>query len=120
VNVTLGIPRLREIIMTASRKIATPAMRLALLPHVTRQGVLSLLLCLSLPSLPVSRHSGLYVLSGGLCPDAEQLAREMSRMTLHQFVREVMVTEQWTSHPGVRLSLYTSLSLSLWLRLLLC
>eukprot|EP00743_Colponemidia_sp_Colp-15_P005106 GILK01005496.1.p1 GENE.GILK01005496.1~~GILK01005496.1.p1 ORF type:complete len:1772 (-),score=385.89 GILK01005496.1:91-4842(-) len=31
-NVTLGIPRLREIIMTASRKIKTPAMVLPLLP----------------------------------------------------------------------------------------
>jgi hypothetical protein len=76
---------------------------------------LSVSLCLS-----VSLHSGLYVLSGGLCPDAEQLAREMSRMTLHQFVREVMVTEQWTSHPGVRLPLSLPPCLYLWLRLLLC
>ena len=32
---TLGIPRLREIIMTASTHIKTPLMRLPLRPHVT-------------------------------------------------------------------------------------
>ena len=36
-NVTLGIPRLREIIMTASQKMKTPAMTIPLLPSVTRQ-----------------------------------------------------------------------------------
>lgn len=35
VNVTMGIPRLREIIMTASRKITTPLMELPLKPEVT-------------------------------------------------------------------------------------
>lgn len=34
VNVTLGIPRLREIIMTGSRTIATPMMQIPLLPTV--------------------------------------------------------------------------------------
>ncbi|KAI8819176.1 uncharacterized protein EV422DRAFT_535387 [Fimicolochytrium jonesii] len=34
-NVTLGIPRLREIIMTASDNIKTPMMRLPMLPSVT-------------------------------------------------------------------------------------
>lgn len=34
-NVTLGIPRMREIIMTASAAIKTPQMSLPLLPHVT-------------------------------------------------------------------------------------
>ncbi|KAJ3173100.1 hypothetical protein HDU88_004559 [Geranomyces variabilis] len=34
-NVTLGIPRLREIIMTASSSIKTPMMRLPMLPGVT-------------------------------------------------------------------------------------
>lgn len=34
-NVTLGIPRLRELLMTASTKIKTPLMTLPLLPHVT-------------------------------------------------------------------------------------
>ncbi|CAG8448743.1 13571_t:CDS:10 [Ambispora leptoticha] len=34
-NVTLGIPRLREIIMTASAEIKTPMMTLPLLPHLT-------------------------------------------------------------------------------------
>ena len=32
-NVTLGIPRLREILMTASANIKTPAMDVPLLPH---------------------------------------------------------------------------------------
>ena len=36
VNVTLGIPRLREIIMTGSRKIATPMMQIPLLPAVDK------------------------------------------------------------------------------------
>ncbi|KAJ3328931.1 hypothetical protein HDU76_009008 [Blyttiomyces sp. JEL0837] len=36
-NVTLGIPRLREIIMTASSKIKTPLMRLPLYPHVSKE-----------------------------------------------------------------------------------
>ena len=36
VNVTLGIPRLREIIMTGSRKIATPMMQIPLLPAVEK------------------------------------------------------------------------------------
>ncbi|KAJ3090513.1 hypothetical protein HK102_003478 [Quaeritorhiza haematococci] len=35
-NVTLGIPRLREIIMTASTSIKTPMMRLPLLPHASK------------------------------------------------------------------------------------
>lgn len=34
-NVTLGIPRLREIVMTASDKIATPTMTLHLIPELT-------------------------------------------------------------------------------------
>ena len=34
-NVTLGIPRLREIIMTASRNIATPVMSLHLIPELS-------------------------------------------------------------------------------------
>src|ERR1700761_9597571 len=33
-NVTLGIPRLREIVMTASASIATPNMTLYLHPHI--------------------------------------------------------------------------------------
>ena len=37
VNVTLGIPRLREIIMTGSRTIATPMMTLPLIPSVTTE-----------------------------------------------------------------------------------
>lgn len=34
-NVTLGIPRLREIVMTASQKIRTPIMHLPVLNHIT-------------------------------------------------------------------------------------
>jgi len=36
-NVTLGVPRLREIIMVASRNIKTPNVNLTMLPHVTEQ-----------------------------------------------------------------------------------
>ncbi|RKP33528.1 hypothetical protein BJ085DRAFT_12481, partial [Dimargaris cristalligena] len=36
-NVTLGIPRLREIVMTASTKPLTPSMTLPLLSHVTEK-----------------------------------------------------------------------------------
>ncbi|CAG8523131.1 6584_t:CDS:10 [Ambispora gerdemannii] len=36
-NVTLGIPRLREIIIAASAEIQTPMMTLPLLPHVTNE-----------------------------------------------------------------------------------
>ena len=36
-NVTLGIPRLREIVMTASNNISTPTMTLHLNPEVTQQ-----------------------------------------------------------------------------------
>ena len=41
-NVTLGIPRLRELLMTASTKIKTPLMTLPLLPHVTEEQKLDL------------------------------------------------------------------------------
>ena len=34
-NVTLGIPRLREIVMTASRSLSTPSMTLYLIPELT-------------------------------------------------------------------------------------
>jgi len=37
-NVTLGIPRLREIVMTASKSISTPTMTLHLNPEITREG----------------------------------------------------------------------------------
>lgn len=33
---TLGIPRLRELLMTAAQSIKTPVMTLPLLPHCTR------------------------------------------------------------------------------------
>ncbi len=36
-NVTAGIPRLREIVMTASKKISTPAMTLHLIPELTEE-----------------------------------------------------------------------------------
>ena len=38
-NVTLGIPRLREIVMTASANIATPTMTLTMLPERTEEEV---------------------------------------------------------------------------------
>ncbi|TVY75599.1 DNA-directed RNA polymerase I subunit rpa1 [Lachnellula suecica] len=37
-NVTLGIPRLREIVMTASNHISTPSMTLRLIPEITAEG----------------------------------------------------------------------------------
>jgi DNA-directed RNA polymerase I subunit RPA1 len=39
VNVTLGIPRLREIIMTASKQIKTPLMELQLLNPLDKAGM---------------------------------------------------------------------------------
>jgi len=36
-NVTLGIPRLREIVMTASRVLKTPTMTIPLLPHLNQR-----------------------------------------------------------------------------------
>ena len=36
-NVTLGIPRLREIVMTASNHISTPSMTLHLIPEISKQ-----------------------------------------------------------------------------------
>ncbi len=41
-NVTLGIPRLREIIMTASRELKTPTMSVPLLPYVTEKEAIRL------------------------------------------------------------------------------
>jgi len=41
-NVTLGIPRLREIIMTASRELKTPTMSVPLLPFVSEKKALRL------------------------------------------------------------------------------
>lgn len=41
-NVTLGIPRLREIIMSASRNLKTPTMSVPLCPHVTDKEALQL------------------------------------------------------------------------------
>ena len=36
-NVTLGIPRLREILMVASQNIKTPSMTIPFLPHVSEK-----------------------------------------------------------------------------------
>ncbi|KAI9026955.1 hypothetical protein DFJ74DRAFT_704381 [Hyaloraphidium curvatum] len=52
-NVTLGIPRLRELLMTASTRIKTPLMTLPLLPHVTEQEKLEL--CSQLSRLVLSQ-----------------------------------------------------------------
>ena len=41
-NVTLGIPRLREIIMTASRELKTPTMSVPLKPNVTEKQAIRL------------------------------------------------------------------------------
>jgi DNA-directed RNA polymerase I subunit RPA1 len=38
-NVTLGIPRLREILMTASENIKTPMMTLHLIPGLSEQTI---------------------------------------------------------------------------------
>ena len=40
-NVTLGIPRLREIVMTASKKISTPTMTLYLIPELAEEARVS-------------------------------------------------------------------------------
>jgi DNA-directed RNA polymerase I subunit RPA1 len=62
-NVTLGVPRLREIIMVASRTIKTPNVTLTMKPDVTEE-------------------------------QADQLAKELSSVTLAQLVDEIIVTEK--------------------------
>ena len=62
-NATAGIPRLRELIMTASRKPATPTMSLFLAPHARSKVV------------------------------AEELAQQLSRITVAEFLKSVRVED---------------------------
>ena len=82
-NVTLGIPRLREIVMTASASIRTPFMRLPMLdPQASRQ-------------------------------QAEDVAARLTRLSLPDFLTAATVTESVeTSEAGAAFRLY-SLRLSL-------
>jgi DNA-directed RNA polymerase I subunit RPA1 len=71
-NVTLGIPRLRELLMAAAKKLATPVMTLPLLPHArTRE-------------------------------QATSLARRLRRVRLAELIRKLTVTENpcGVSHAG--------------------
>ena len=70
-NVTLGIPRLREIIMTASKSITTPLMRLPLLKHIAQD----------------ERKQ-------------ERLIHSISRLTLTQIMTGVVVSEMLTCVTG--------------------
>ena len=71
-NVTLGIPRLRELLMAAAKKLATPVMTLPLLPHAQTM------------------------------EQAENLARRLRRVRLAELIRRLSVTENpcGTSHSG--------------------
>ena len=62
-NATAGIPRLRELIMTASRKPATPTMTLFLAPHARSKAV------------------------------AEEFAQQLSRITVAEFLKSVRVED---------------------------
>lgn len=66
VNVTLGIPRMRELIQTAG-SIKTPSMTLPLHPHCTEA-------------------------------DANRLANRLYRLTMHELIERVEVTETLVSH----------------------
>ena len=71
-NVTLGIPRLRELLMAAAKKLATPVMTLPLLPHARTM------------------------------EQAENLARRLRRVRLAELIRKLSVTENQcgVSHSG--------------------
>ena len=89
-NVTLGIPRLREIVMTASAQIATPTMTLHLHPEITQgdgekfaKGISKLSLAEVLDSVTVTEKLGKgiaydqakqYVISLALFPSDEYCA----------------------------------------------
>lgn len=70
-NVTLGIPRLREIIMTASPNLKTPSMTLPLRPEATQT------------------------------EPAGKLATRLSKLSLKELVREVRVAEQLVLTSGI-------------------
>ena len=87
-NVTLGIPRLREIVMTASANIGTPAMTLTLRPHITDQEAEQLTKRCSRLMLPevidsvsvtenVTKESKIYLIRLDLFP-AKEYAQEYS------------------------------------------
>ena len=64
-NVTLGIPRLREIVMTASQNISTPMMTLKLIPEITEdqgarfaKGISKLSLAELVDDLSIDEHTG--------------------------------------------------------------
>lgn len=62
-NVTLGIPRLREIIMTASRELKTPTMSVPLLPSVSEKEAIRLTRYFSRLNLMelIASHAGITV-----------------------------------------------------------
>lgn len=69
-NVTLGIPRLRELLMTASRNIKTPNMDIPFLPD--------------LPNLE---------------NQAEQLQLKLCRVTVSDVLKHIDVTDKLEIHP---------------------
>ncbi|KAG5463173.1 MAG: hypothetical protein BJ554DRAFT_1289, partial [Olpidium bornovanus] len=85
-NVTLGIPRLREIVMTASAEIKTPSMTLTL-----KEGV-----------------SEKRALAQGRFRRAQSFCQDISRLTLAALVDEVVVREKLTAKAlGRRYKRYT-------------
>ena len=76
-NATAGIPRLRELIMTASKKPANPTMTLAIRP------------------------SAAAVHEGGSAALAEGIAQQLSRVTVAEFVNRVRVEDSIVQAGGV-------------------
>lgn len=70
-NVTLGIPRLRELLMTASKNIKTPNMDIPFLPEVPH-----------------------------LENRAEQLKLKLCRVTVSDVLKHVDVTDKLEIHPS--------------------
>lgn len=71
-NVTLGIPRLREIIMTASPNLRTPAMTLVLRPEYAS------------------------------APMAAELVHRLTRLSLRTVLQDITVSERLVARPGSR------------------
>eukprot|EP00469_Lotharella_globosa_P009981 CAMPEP_0167772776 /NCGR_PEP_ID=MMETSP0111_2-20121227/1034_1 /TAXON_ID=91324 /ORGANISM="Lotharella globosa, Strain CCCM811" /LENGTH=567 /DNA_ID=CAMNT_0007662303 /DNA_START=208 /DNA_END=1907 /DNA_ORIENTATION=+ len=74
-NVTLGIPRLREIVMTASRDISTPIMELPV-------------------KMEFPEKKGIRRYGPGIYEKAEALAANLSELKLCDFLEDVVVRER--------------------------
>ncbi|CAD6193798.1 unnamed protein product [Caenorhabditis auriculariae] len=108
-NVTLGIPRLREILMTASKNIATPSAQIAVIPGTPRERidaikqeldrvylkqVLKNFVLDERITLSASETMRKYILRMELLPSAkrEQGARHLSRSTIMQEIEKRFIS----------------------------